>query len=476
MIYFLVMKEIRRSLQLKIAVAICLPLLPAIFLAVRQIMHNINTLKSDTIASLEQEVKAKSNELRSFFLSQSGDLNHLAGSSTFSKVCLIRKSGSAQQIKYWRWRLGETLRTFCQEKMVYQRINYVDSRGTEFSRVYYDAKHGDYRIAPSKELLEKRAELFTGNCINISDDIFMQRLNNRMVFCAVIPESGGSLLVAVLKNGVAGRMIGEKSGDKKISFYTGNSQIMKDFPAEKNSAGTAEAGNANSVATIITENKILVFCPVFPDRPDFGCVLQIASAGLLQRVRLFCDIMLVVLSIAVLSAVPAIAWVSRRFSGTLIRATYRDALTGAFNRRYFQSCLSRNLKNIRPDKSLSVCLIDLDNFKSLNDNFGHQFGDFVLKELVDHFHSELKPEEYFCRYGGEEFAAILPETTAEAAGNLLHHIRKTFKCLTPNGDRITFSAGITNVNGKIDEEYVLKLADSALYEAKKKGRNRTEFL
>jgi diguanylate cyclase (GGDEF)-like protein len=160
----------------------------------------------------------------------------------------------------------------------------------------------------------------------------------------------------------------------------------------------------------------------------------------------------------------------------------RDTLTGLLNRRYLEESLLKELSRAhRKDLPLSVVMIDIDHFKTFNDTFGHQAGDTVLKELGQLFQKHVREGDFACRLGGEEFTLILPELTKEAAFRRADKIRLEIKKLQlVSGAQslgiITISAGVAAfpADGETSE-LLMAAADSALYSAKKMGRNRVEI-
>jgi diguanylate cyclase (GGDEF)-like protein len=152
-----------------------------------------------------------------------------------------------------------------------------------------------------------------------------------------------------------------------------------------------------------------------------------------------------------------------------------DALTGLFNRRYMETMLKKECTRCeRYGKLFSVCILDIDNFKSLNDIRGHQFGDVVLRELADLLKATIREEDIACRYGGEEFLIIIPETDSVGALVLANRIRQGLKSsdfFVSNG--ITFSAGTATWSANAqDLEGLVRAADMALYQAKYTGKDR----
>ncbi len=154
-----------------------------------------------------------------------------------------------------------------------------------------------------------------------------------------------------------------------------------------------------------------------------------------------------------------------------------DPLTGAYNRRFFQlqteQALGQWQRNKRP---ASVLLIDVDFFKRINDKYGHAAGDLVLKGLVELIAGRVRKVDTVCRYGGEEFAVLLPETGAKGAVHVAEEIRAIIEAAhLVEAESITISTGVCDVTDVRDIDHWVNLADSALYLAKTKGRNRVEL-
>ena len=159
-----------------------------------------------------------------------------------------------------------------------------------------------------------------------------------------------------------------------------------------------------------------------------------------------------------------------------------DQVTGVRNRRYFDDMLMREFRRgMRNQSTLSLIMIDLDHFKSVNDNHGHLVGDLCLRTISKAIYDEVKrPPDLVCRYGGEELAVILPETSLEGAIMLAERIRQhieTLKIPSENGEvNITASLGVSSLIPSKDmaSDNIISLADSALYEAKSNGRNQVK--
>jgi len=160
------------------------------------------------------------------------------------------------------------------------------------------------------------------------------------------------------------------------------------------------------------------------------------------------------------------------------RLTTMDGLTQVFNRRYFEDTLERELSRCRRHgRSLALVLIDVDHFKRINDRHGHLAGDVVLKGVAELIKSRIRKEDILSRYGGEEFALLLPEIDLKGAVAQAEKTRKLVgnHTFSFDGDAIevTISAGVAALSKKIEDgEALVRGADERLYEAKSAGRDR----
>ncbi|MBK9676768.1 MAG: GGDEF domain-containing protein [Betaproteobacteria bacterium] len=158
-----------------------------------------------------------------------------------------------------------------------------------------------------------------------------------------------------------------------------------------------------------------------------------------------------------------------------------DSLTGLFNRRFMEETLARDLSRIaRIDNPLVIAMLDIDRFKTINDRFGHDAGDVVLKEVARLMMGFRAGIDVPCRFGGEEFILILPETATKQALSRLEQLRISIGELNLNLNgkvipRVTVSIGVAVFPEHGDTATALiKAADNALYRAKRNGRNRIE--
>jgi len=156
-----------------------------------------------------------------------------------------------------------------------------------------------------------------------------------------------------------------------------------------------------------------------------------------------------------------------------------DGLTGIYNHRYFRERLEEEvLRSLRYNLPLSCALFDIDDFKKCNDNYGHLFGDAVLKEIALRIQQAVRRTDIVARYGGEEFIIIMPQTTLDGAYIQAERIRKIIKekPFEHMGKKIniTISGGVAEVvqNEVLSVEDLLRIADQCLYRAKREGKNK----
>ena len=154
-----------------------------------------------------------------------------------------------------------------------------------------------------------------------------------------------------------------------------------------------------------------------------------------------------------------------------------DQLTGVLNRRGLEEIFTKEAaRATRHETSLCVALIDIDNFKKLNDSMGHDTGDEALIHLATICRETLRPQDTVARYGGEEFIILLPDTPLNDAASALTRLQRelTKKFFLHGNDKvlITFSAGVTRMKPDDTQATVIKRADDAMYQAKQTGKNR----
>lgn len=151
----------------------------------------------------------------------------------------------------------------------------------------------------------------------------------------------------------------------------------------------------------------------------------------------------------------------------LVNMAYKDHLTKLYNRRYFEKVLSEELCRFdRYGYIFSLCMMDINNFKQINDTYGHLKGDEVLKYFADLLRNNLRTSDILCRWGGDEFAVILPHTTFNKIKPYIKKIISAFE--TPIDNLlISTSIGATSVRLDDSKDSLLERVDEALYKAKK---------
>jgi diguanylate cyclase (GGDEF)-like protein len=170
----------------------------------------------------------------------------------------------------------------------------------------------------------------------------------------------------------------------------------------------------------------------------------------------------------------------QKLKNELIKLASIDPMTGLYNRRHFKNVSSHHFSLAQRNSSeISVIILDIDKFKTINDTYGHKVGDDVIISLAELLKSRQRKSDIISRFGGEEFVVLLPFTKLEDATNLAEKIRETVQEQKVKIDdeieiQFTVSIGVSNVDIKneINVEKSLIRADEALYEAKQNGRNK----
>ncbi|PWC34401.1 GGDEF domain-containing protein [Azospirillum sp. TSO35-2] len=180
--------------------------------------------------------------------------------------------------------------------------------------------------------------------------------------------------------------------------------------------------------------------------------------------------------LALIAVVATLAAISQlHFMVALLEQASHDALTGAFSRRIGEELLKLQVAHAeRAAQPLSAIFVDLDDFKAVNDRFGHDEGDRVLRHAANTIRSLLRQSDALVRWGGEEFLVIMPDTPVEGAMIAVERMRRAGFGKRPDGASQTASIGIAeqNVDRPADWEALVELADHRMYRAKQDGKNR----
>ncbi len=167
----------------------------------------------------------------------------------------------------------------------------------------------------------------------------------------------------------------------------------------------------------------------------------------------------------------------KRMEEELKRLSVTDNLTQAYNRTKFEEVIKREIKRTkRNSRPLSVAMFDIDHFKEVNDAYGHDIGDYVLKTLSQIAQKNIRDIDYLIRWGGEEFIVIALDTDLRGAEMMAGKIRHAIENYRfDKVSRVTVSFGVTQFKEDDTEDSFMKRVDDALYKAKEKGRNRVEI-
>jgi len=156
------------------------------------------------------------------------------------------------------------------------------------------------------------------------------------------------------------------------------------------------------------------------------------------------------------------------------RLAFTDDLTGVANRRQMEQLIDAEIaRDVRYGRPFSVVIVDIDNFKQVNDTYGHDRGDIILKDLVTQMESSVRASDQVGRWGGEEFLILAPETWLQDAVALAEHVRERVAAEPlAEGHQVTVSLGAATVRPDDTVASLVKRADDALYRAKEQGKNR----
>lgn len=222
---------------------------------------------------------------------------------------------------------------------------------------------------------------------------------------------------------------------------------------------------------------VLFFFFVLPQRLAIVCsgaLLVFGTAMVHHYLTMRITVRFAVSLLLTIVMVNIIQNIIRGLQRRLLEQAITDPLTGAFNRRHMTARLKEALESGRPRAAPSaLLLIDVDHFKQINDEHGHDAGDAVLKGLVSVVRSRARKTDLLFRMGGEEFVLLLPDTTETEAMTLADDIREAIAA-SPllEGHKVTVSIGVGPADARDSVESWIKGTDAAMYEAKESGRNR----
>ncbi len=164
--------------------------------------------------------------------------------------------------------------------------------------------------------------------------------------------------------------------------------------------------------------------------------------------------------------------------GLLKHQAEYDKLTQLYNRQKFENALSIEFdRNERYGVGFSLIMLDIDNFKLINDTYGHQIGDFVLKEIAISLKDNIRKIDTVCRWGGEEFLILAPQTDIKGAASIAENLREIIENkVFGEAGHITCSFGVTALKKGDNRDTLLSRVDEAMYISKKEGKNKVTLL
>jgi diguanylate cyclase (GGDEF)-like protein len=244
------------------------------------------------------------------------------------------------------------------------------------------------------------------------------------------------------------------------------------------------SARALAIGSPVVENdvsKVLGYIPGFKETRSEICIPLLSfgeTLGVLSLESRYADAFdsAELPSLESVADICANAIQNARYFERIRHMAYVDGLTGLYNRRYFESRIEEEIERAkRYQGSLSVVMFDIDHFKRLNDEFGHLLGDDVLRQVSQLFTQNLRKADIACRFGGEEFAVIVTETSGEDAYAVADKLRRVVSQTVFSGvpRAVTLTAGVASfpANGTTRDELV-RSADEALYAGKQAGRNK----
>ena len=308
-----------------------------------------------------------------------------------------------------------------------------------------------------------------------------EHLNQFQVFRNVLIDSIWELLrKCEVRNLNQGEVLLEKDQSNRTMFLVleGSLKVYLDDEYQREAAELGQGqtvgelsvldGSAAS-AHVVSAGETLLLCV---DEKTFWRVTH-ASHG-------FCTNLLMQLSLRMRSSNISLQE-SENLQWKYEQQALTDGLTGVYNRRWLDQMLPRLLqRSEQDDLPFCVLMIDVDNFKEFNDNYGHAVGDSALRIVADTLVKKVRPIDLIVRYGGEEFCALLPETDLKSGIGAGERLREAIQKaeIRDGSDRpipsITISAGLAQRRAAENAADILKRADQALYLAKAQGRDRLE--
>lgn len=255
----------------------------------------------------------------------------------------------------------------------------------------------------------------------------------------------------------------ENDGPNNLSFVFKNRQ-EETLPRELlDTVKSLLQGDEQNIITRENEQYINIYIPIITNRINVILGLQYSSESTSSDGNFYS-----ILRDLFQSFLEKISLIEELKTNSI-----QDSMTGLYNYRFFMDFLLRQVKlGKRSGRTFSLMLVDVDNFKVINDKFGHLAGDMVLKKIASVLNECARSTDITCRYGGDEFAIILPDTKEEQTVQLAHRISRAVRNIHSFDKSVTISIGTAEYSGEDNPSDLIRRTDKALYQAKHMGKNR----
>lgn len=476
------------SVKTKLSLSLSLILIIA-FAAINMLNYSVSqtvlkqNLIQDTLPSLSSDIlhQIQRNLITPIQVSS------MMANDTFLKDWVLKGEKDITQITKYLWEIKEKYDFFSTFLISSQTLNYYHFKGLH-KQMSPDDEHDDwyYNFIKSgkKYVIEVDAN-------EASEDILTVFINHRL------NDYQGKLIGVTgvgLKLTSIGRMLNlfeQKYGkniylvDKNGTIQIHSNQRLVLRKNIHNTEGMEQIASdllANPSTTTIREysqkdKSLIVMSTYIPEFDWFLIVEHNQSQGMQEiNSNLFRNV-LIGLAVTILVIIINVLMINH-FQGKLEQMAITDDMTGLGNRRFFIWQAKREVSlSSRSGQPLSLLMLDIDHFKMVNDRYGHEAGDYVLKKVSDILKSTLREGDHCGRMGGEEFAVLLPQTSTESAGSVAERIRVLIEgtpVFTPTGScSVTISVGVaTCLDPAMDFDTLMRKADAAMYQAKREGRNK----
>lgn len=271
---------------------------------------------------------------------------------------------------------------------------------------------------------------------------------------------------------IIGEMIDKFVSDHLVYIFINNSLVWPSSCKDEKIFELIKCLNNDSEYILTPDKKIGLF-PMISENKLLGCIVTKGTDSILSEKEIE--------YIEQLSNQAATTINRANVYAEILKHATLDALTGFYNRRQLDERIKQEVSSAkRLKRSLCAVMIDIDYFKSVNDNYGHAAGDLILKNVSKLIKKQLRDYDIAGRYGGEEFLVLLPQAKAEDAQMVAERLRKAVEskdvdvskiCQGAGNIKVTISLGISEYNPDCEKQFILQ-ADEALYKAKETGRNK----